>query len=159
MGCICKIQKQDGRLFVTHPISIFRFRVVIFLVGCPLIVLLAFFWTVVKTFLNYWRDLRVKSAVAAVYQNGYKQRHPGVHGHHGGGGPPTMYTPEPGHWDHPVPVWAMRPPPSVWDPDYLQQLDPRYALEAQLGPPRPSSRYRNDSKFTLIETFLRIPTS
>jgi len=116
------------------------FRVVIFLVGCPLIVLLAFFWTVVKTFLNYWRDLRVKSAVAAVYQNGYKQRHPGVHGPHGGGGPATMYTPEPGHWDHPVPVWAMRPPPSVWDPDYLQQLDPRYALEAQLGPSRPSSR-------------------
>ena len=128
---------------------------VIFLVGCPLIVLLAFFWTVVKTFLNYWRDLRVKSAVAAVYQNGYKQRHPGVHGHHGGGGPPTMYTPEPGHWDHPVPVWAMRPPPSVWDPDYLQQLDPRYALEAQLGPPRPSSRYRCDSNFNIIHILFK----
>ena len=45
-----------------------------------------------------------------------------------------MYTPEPHHWDHPVPVWAMRPPPSVWDPDYLQQLDPRYALEVQSRP-------------------------
>jgi len=113
------------------------FKVVIFLVGCPLIVLLAFFWTVVKTFLNYWRDLRVKSAVAAVYQNGFKKRHTPS----GGGGPPTMYTPEPHHWDHPVPVWAMRPPPSVWDPDYLQQLDPRYALEAHHTPgPRSSSR-------------------
>lgn len=25
----------------------------------------------------------------------------------------------------------MRPPPSVWDPDYLQQLDPRYAALTQ----------------------------
>ena len=44
-------------------------------------------------------------------------------------GPATVYTPQPSNWDHPVPVWAMRPPPSIWDPDYLQQLDPRYQLE------------------------------
>ena len=68
--------------------------------------------------------------MAAVYQNAYKKTRQITHG----SGPATMYTPEPHHWDHPVPVWAMRPPPSAWDPDYLQQLDPRYAIEAQPGP-------------------------
>merc|ERR1712223_818274 len=117
-------------------------KVVIFLVGCPLLVLLAFFLTVVKCLYNYLRDLGVKTAVAAVYQNGYKKRHPASHG---GGGPATMYTPEPHHWDHPVPVWAMRPPPSAWDPDYLQQLDPRYAIEAQPGPRAQSRPVRTSS--------------
>jgi len=117
-------------------------KVVIFLVGCPLLVLLAFFLTVVKCLYNYLRDLGVKTAVAAVYQNGYKKRHPSSHG---GGGPATMYTPEPHHWDHPVPVWAMRPPPSVWDPDYLQQLDPRYALEGHPAPRPPSRPVRTSS--------------
>ena len=45
-----------------------------------------------------------------------------------------MYTPEPHHWDHPVPVWAMRPPPSAWDPVYLQKLDPRYQLDPRRTP-------------------------
>ena len=45
-----------------------------------------------------------------------------------------MYTPEPHHWDHPVPVWAMRPPPSAWDPEYLQKLDPRYQLDPRRTP-------------------------
>lgn len=101
-----------------------------------------FFLTVVKCLYNYLRDLGVKAAVAAVYQNGYKKRHPSSHG---GGGPATMYTPEPHHWDHPVPVWAMRPPPSVWDPDYLQQLDPRYALEGHQALRPPSRPVRTSS--------------
>merc|ERR1719360_274949 len=87
------------------------FKVLIFLVGCPLVVLLAFFWFVVKCLYNYLRDLGLKSAVAAVYQNGYKKRHPS--------GPATMYTPDP----HP------------WDPDYLQQLDPRFQLDPPRYPP------------------------
>lgn len=48
------------------------FKVVIFLVGCPLLVLLAFFWTVVQQLYSYLRDHGLKTAVAAVYQNGYK---------------------------------------------------------------------------------------
>lgn len=92
------------------------FKVVLFLIGCPLVVMLAFFWFVVKCLYNYLRDLNLKVAVAAVYQLGGKQ----------GQSPLTMYTPDPHHWDQPVPVWAVRPPPSAWDPEYLQGLDPRY---------------------------------
>jgi len=105
-------------------------KVVIFLVGCPLVILLAFFWGVVNCFHNYLRDLGLKTAMAAVYKNGYHQKKRG---------PSTMYTPEPHHWDHPVPVWAMRPPPSAWDPEYLQKLDPRYQLDPRRTPviPRP----------------------
>ena len=41
----------------------------------------------------------------------------------------------------------MRPPPSIWDPDYLQQLDPRYQLE-QLRPvlPRPLRSQRKPTQ-------------
>ena len=54
-----------------------------------------------------------------------------------------MYAPDPHNWDHPVPVWAMRPPPTIWDPDYLQKLDPRYQLDPRRtprGPLRTSSK-------------------
>ena len=37
-----------------------------------------------------------------------------------------MYATEPQPWDQP-PVWAINPPQTVWDPEYLQRLDPRYA--------------------------------
>ena len=40
--------------------------------------------------------------------------------------PATVYTPEPHQWDTPLPIWAMSPPRTVWDPVYLQQYDPRY---------------------------------
>lgn len=118
------------------------FKVVVFLVGSPIIILLGYFWTVVKLLYNYLRDLSLKSAVAAIYQNGYKKRVPS-----GQKGPATVYTPQPSNWDHPVPVWAMRPPPSIWDPDYLQQLDPRYQLE-QLRPvlPRPLRSQRKPTQ-------------
>lgn len=49
------------------------FKVVVFLVGSPIIVMLGFFWTVVKLLHNYLRDLGLKSAVAAVYHNGYRK--------------------------------------------------------------------------------------
>ena len=72
------------------------FKVVVFLVGSPVIVLLVsilksvlhsveiwqkvytflsfqgYFWSVVNLLHNYLRDLSLKSAVAAIYQNGYK---------------------------------------------------------------------------------------
>ena len=47
-----------------------NFQVVIFLIGCPIIVLLGFFLFVIKCFYNVLRDVSVKKAVAAVYQNG-----------------------------------------------------------------------------------------
>lgn len=40
--------------------------------------------------------------------------------------PATVYTPEPHNWDTPLPIWAMSPPRTVWDPVYLQHYDPRY---------------------------------
>ena len=46
------------------------------------------------------------------------------HSRHGGM-PTTVYATEPGHWDQPVPIWAVRPPQSAWDPEFLQSLDPR----------------------------------
>ena len=46
-------------------------KVVIFLVGCPLLILLAFFTGVVIRFYTYLRDVGLKTAMAAVYTNGY----------------------------------------------------------------------------------------
>ena len=40
--------------------------------------------------------------------------------------PATVYTPEPHSWDVPLPIWALQPPTSTWDPAFLQQIDPRY---------------------------------
>ena len=40
--------------------------------------------------------------------------------------PATIYTPEPHNWDTPLPIWALSPPRTVWDPVYLQTQDPRY---------------------------------
>ena len=40
--------------------------------------------------------------------------------------PATVYTPEPHSWDVPLPIWALQPPTSTWDPVFLQQIDPRY---------------------------------
>ena len=39
--------------------------------------------------------------------------------------PATVYTPEPHSWDVPLPIWALQPPTSTWDPAFLQQIDPR----------------------------------
>ena len=47
--------------------------------------------------------------------------------------PQTMYTTEPHHtWDQP-PIWAINPPQTIWDPEYLQKLDPRYNTGGQFG--------------------------
>jgi len=54
--------------------------------------------------------------------------------------PPTMYTPEPHNWDQPLPIWALTPPQSAWDPVFLQQMDPRYRSSS-----RSQSRTRSQS--------------
>ena len=54
-------------IYAGHP----WLKVVIFLVGCPLVILLAFFWGVINCFHNYLRDLGLKTAMAQVYKNGY----------------------------------------------------------------------------------------
>ena len=51
-----------------------------------------------------------------------------------------MYATEPHIWDQ-RPIWAINPPQTIWDPEYLQKLDPRYNT-GQFGRayPKPSSR-------------------
>ena len=64
-----------------------------------------------------------------------------------------MYTTEPPHaWDQP-PIWAINPPQTVWDPEYLQKLDPRYNSDLAYGRnyPRPSSRSAATSRKTRPE--------
>ena len=44
-----------------------------------------------------------------------------------------MYTTEPhGTWDQP-PIWAINPPQTIWDPEYLQKFDPRYNSDLLYG--------------------------
>lgn len=45
------------------------FKVLLFLVVSPILVVFGFCWFVVKCFFNYLRDLNLKEAVAAVYTN------------------------------------------------------------------------------------------
>ena len=77
--------------------------------------------------------MHLKQAVTAIYTNSHSTMNPS-----------TMYTPEPHHWDQPIPVWAVRPPQATWDPEYLQSLDPRYADPMRLTP----SRHRRAAKTT-----------
>lgn len=108
-------------------------KAILFLVLCPFLVVFAFCWFVVKCFYNYLRDLNLKQAMNAIYQqtpysNKSDERY----------APPTVYATEPQSWDQPLPIWALRPGPGsqqpVLDPIYLQQMDPRYA---HIMPPNP----------------------
>jgi len=86
------------------------FQAILFLVIVPEIVLGAAFWFVVVSLYRSTRHSHEKQAAPPPHPL-----------------PPTVYTPEPHSWDQPLPVWAVNPPESAWDPSYLQQLDPRYA--------------------------------
>jgi len=86
------------------------FQAILFLVIVPEIVLAAAFWFVVVSLYRSTRHSHEKEAAPPPQPL-----------------PPTVYTPEPHSWDQPLPVWAVNPPESAWDPSYLQQLDPRYA--------------------------------
>ena len=55
--------------------------------------------------------------------------------------PATVYTPEPHNWDTPLPIWALSPPRTVWDPVYLQQHDPRYEPRLVQRTPTTSTRH------------------
>lgn len=92
------------------------FQAILFLIVAPELVLGAAFWLVI---VSLYRSTRHSQ------QKGSPPPHNPL--------PPTVYTPEPHSWDQPLPVWAVNPPESAWDPTYLQQLDPRYAS------PRPRS--------------------
>jgi len=96
-------------------------KVIAFLVVCPFLVVFFFCWFVVKCFYNYLRDLNLKEAVAAVYAQSQQKSLAGSN-------PPTVYpTDPPQHWDQPLPIWATQPNQAVWDPSYLQKMDPRYS--------------------------------
>ena len=54
-----------------------------------------------------------------------------------------MYTTEPHHiWDQ-RPIWAINPPQTVWDAEYLQKMDPRYNTGGQFGRGYPKSPVRS----------------
>lgn len=67
--------------------------------------------------------------------------------------PATVYKPNPHHWDQPVPVWAVRPPTSAWDPEYLQKYDPKFAKNRS----RPRGMRRSDRAVELPDGTLVIP--
>ena len=67
--------------------------------------------------------------------------------------PATVYKPNPHTWDHPVPVWAVRPPTSAWDPEYLQKYDPKFTKNRG----RPRGMRRSDRAVELPDGTMVIP--
>jgi len=99
------------------------FRVLLFLVVAPLLVLHSGCWLLL---LRLYRAMRVGRKAAAPPP-------PPVL--------PPMFTPEPPPWVPPLPIWAVAPPQTTWDPSYLQQLDPRFRESRSRS--RRSSRSRS----------------
>jgi len=104
------------------------FKVILFLVVFPMIVVAASFWIIVVRLFNKLRETGKTSKKTM-----------------GVAVPATVYTPEPHNWDTPLPIWALQPPTSAWDPTYLQQIDPRY-LETPEESRRSISRSRRTSR-------------
>lgn len=93
------------------------FKVLLFLVVAPIIVVAFAFWLIVYKFYN-----ELKKSLKPGYQ--FPLHSPML----------TMYTPEPHTWDQPLPIWAIAPPQTAWDPVYLQQMDPRYVHGPRRSP-------------------------
>lgn len=101
-------------------------RVLSFLVVSPLITIGCACWvTILRLYLHLRRDPRDKA------------RPRGCHPAAPTSLPPTVYTPQPHSWDAPLPIWALSPPQSAWDPVYLQRHDPRYKVAS--GSPAPEA--------------------
>lgn len=101
-------------------------RVLSFLVVSPLITIGCACWvTILRLYLHLRRDPRDKA------------RPRGGHPAAPTSLPPTVYTPQPHSWDAPLPIWALSPPQSAWDPVYLQRHDPRYKVAS--GSPAPEA--------------------
>jgi len=120
------------------------FRVLLFLVVAPLILLHSSCWLLI---LRLYRAIRVTSKPTS---SPSEPR------------PSTMYTPEPHAWDQPLPIWAIAPPQNAWDPTYLQQLDPRYSRERSRSrrssshsrsQSQPSTGYRHSDSVSLSEKY------
>jgi len=105
------------------------FRVLLFLVVAPLILLHSSCWLLV---LRLYRAMRVSNNKPT--SSPLEPR------------PSTMYTPEPHAWDQPLPIWAITPPQNAWDPTYLQQFDPRYSRDERSRSRRSSSHSRSQSQ-------------
>jgi len=101
------------------------FKVLLFLVVAPMIIVAAAFWIVVVRLFVLLRKKGKTVKVSGVPV------------------PATVYTPEPHTWDTPLPIWALQPPTSAWDPSYLQQIDPRYLETPQQS--RATTRSRKSS--------------
>jgi len=120
------------------------FRVLLFLVVAPLILLHSSCWLLI---LRLYRAMRVRSKPKS---SPLEPR------------PSTMYTPEPHAWDQPLPIWAITPPQNAWDPTYLQQLDPRYSRERSRSrrssshsrsQSQPSTGYRHSDSVSLSDKY------
>ena len=87
------------------------FKILLFLVVAPIIIVAFSFWLVV---FKLYKDMRktTKTHLRFLPHNTLR----------------TVYTPEPHTWDQPLPIWAI-PPQQVWNHNYLQQFDPRYMHE------------------------------
>jgi len=102
------------------------FKVLLFLVIAPIIVVAFFFWFIVFRFFNDMK--RACKPDFHLYPTSQLS---------------TMYTPEPHIWDQPLPIWAIAQPQTIWDPVYLHHLDPRYVNVQHHSPwSRMSSRSR-----------------
>merc|ERR1719237_1283295 len=123
------------------------FRVLLFLVVAPLILLHSSCWLLV---LRLYRAMRVSNNKPT--SSPLEPR------------PSTMYTPEPHAWDQPLPIWAITPPQNAWDPTYLQQFDPRYSRERSRSRSRrssshsrsqsqPSTGYRHSDSISLSDKY------
>merc|ERR1719237_943847 len=122
------------------------FRVLLFLVVAPLILLHSSCWLLI---LRLYRAMRVRNKPKS---SPLEPR------------PSTMYTPEPHAWDQPLPIWAITPPQNAWDPTYLQQFDPRYSRERSRSRSRrssshsrsqsqPSTGYRHSDSISLSDKY------
>ena len=101
-------------------------RILSFLVVSPLITLGSACWvTILRLYLHLRRAPRDKVRPRLAAPGGPPTSLP-----------PTVYTPQPHSWDGPLPIWAVSPPQSAWDPVYLQRHDPRYReAEVSAGSP------------------------
>ena len=132
------IAMAAGVVYMVIAIRQDNAKVLAFLVSCPFLVVFGFCWLAVKSLDNYLGEMELKEAVAAVYNKTRKKSELDANSVKEDEEvyPATVYScAESNHhqhhqrqWDQPLPIWATLPARAVWDPYYIQQYDPRYAV-------------------------------
>ncbi|XP_040565984.1 uncharacterized protein [Lepeophtheirus salmonis] len=132
---ILKILIITGLLiFFLIKLPSYIFKVIIFLILCPFIIIFGFIIFVIRSFYILLRDLKLKEAMAKVYKNSEAGS---------SSFKPPSYVRRPS--------WAIRPPPSLWDADYLRQLDPRFNASTRSGRNPPNSRSCTHKKSSIFK--------